>query len=77
MNAPDETTNRWHNILGGFDWSKIKDDFADLHKRAEDAGLELTIIDNACPCCGFRPCFVMKERREKKQGRPPKQLPLI
>jgi hypothetical protein len=61
------TQNRWHNILGGpAEWDRIRTDFEVLHKRAEDAGFELTIVDDQCPCCGFRPCFEMKERRVKK-----------
>jgi hypothetical protein len=74
-------TNRWHNILGSFaDWDKINADFEELHKKAEDAGFELKIVDDSCPCCGFRPAVQMNERREKKQDRPkqrPKQLPLL
>ena len=64
-------TNRWHNILGSFvDWDKINADFEDLHKKAEGVGFELKIVDDLCPCCGFRPVVQMGERREKKQGRP-------
>jgi hypothetical protein len=81
MSNDGQTTNRWHNILGSLaDWQKIKADFEDMHKRAEDAGLELKIIDDSCPYCGFRPVVRMDERKEKKQGRPkrqPKQLPLL
>jgi hypothetical protein len=61
--------DRWHNILGGFDWHRIRTDFESLHKQAEDAGFELKIIDEQCPCCSFRPCFQMKERRLKKPRR--------
>ena len=35
--------DRWHNILGGFDWHRIRTDFESLHKQAEDAGFELKI----------------------------------
>ena len=66
--------NRWHNILGSFtDWDKINVDFENLHKNAEGAGFELKIVDDPCPCCGFRPAVLMHERREKKQGRPKRQ----
>ena len=53
-------TNRWHNILGNFDWNET----AALFKRAEDAGLDLTIIDDSCPCCGFRPSVIIKDREK-------------
>jgi hypothetical protein len=59
-------TNRWHNILGSFDWDKLRTDFESLHKQAEDASFEPKIVDDQCPCCSFRPCFIMKERRLKK-----------
>jgi hypothetical protein len=73
-------TDRWHNILGSFDWDKINADIEDLHKKAEDTGLGLKIFDDTCPCCGFRPTIRITEHPKKKQGRPkrqPKQLPLL
>jgi uncharacterized protein YbbK (DUF523 family) len=66
-------TNRWHNILGSFEWDRLRVDFEDAHKRAEEAGFDLKIFDEKCPHCGFYPVFEMKERREKKQGRAKQQ----
>src|SRR5262249_19566407 len=61
-------TNRWHNMLGSFaDWDKIRADLENLHKNAEDAGFNLKIVDEACPCCGFRPAVLMTERRQSRQ----------
>ncbi len=67
-------TDRLHNIFGGFDWERLKEDFDDFHRRAADAELRATISDKACPCCGFRPTIEInpaKERRTKQ----PKQSP--
>jgi hypothetical protein len=65
------TQDRWHNLLGSFaDWDKIGADFASLHQTAEEAGFNLTIVDDQCPCCGFRPAVRMTERKVKQDKQP-------
>ena len=44
--------DRWHNILGTFNLEKIQTDLDDLHKKAEEAGFKITIMDKRCPNCG-------------------------
>jgi predicted Zn-ribbon and HTH transcriptional regulator len=67
-------TNRWHNMLGSFaDWDKIHTEVETLHKNAEAAGFDLKIVDEQCPCCGFRPAVQMNERRQKRAKRQPEQ----
>jgi hypothetical protein len=34
-----------------------------MHKNAEDAGFKLKVIDEACPCCGFRPAVMMHKQK--------------
>ena len=76
-------TDRWHNILGSIaDWDRLSADFAEIHKKADEAGLRMTISDEACPCCGFRPTILINEAKEKKpradvrQTKQSEQLPL-
>ncbi len=71
-------TDRLHNVFGGYDWEKLREEFEEFHKRAAEAGLRATIDDEACPCCGFRPTIKINEAKERKQPRAkPKQLSLI
>ena len=42
--------------------------------RAKEAGLRLTIVDDECPHCGFRPVVQIKQLKRTKKA-VPEQVP--
>ncbi len=60
-------TNRRHNIFGSLaDWDKLNPDLEALYKNADDAAVKVAIIDDTCPCCGFRPAVEISERKKPR-----------